>query len=64
MVQKIDLYPLGSLLELSDGRFAEVLDNENQMRPVIRLEDSGEVLDLYRDRHCLSLVIRRVVRAS
>ncbi len=64
LVRKIDLYPIGSVVELSDGRMAEVIDNENQMRPVIRLQKDGRELDLYRDRQCLSLVIRRVVRAG
>lgn len=61
LVRKIDPYPVGSRIELSDGRVAEVLDNENQMRPVIRMEGSGDILDLFRDRSCLCLVVRRVV---
>ncbi|MDL2252701.1 HD-GYP domain-containing protein [Ruminococcaceae bacterium OttesenSCG-928-I18] len=61
LVKKIDLYPVGSRVELSNGKFAEVVDNENQMRPIIRIEDTGEVLDLFRDRSCLSIVIKRIV---
>lgn len=64
LVRKIDLYPVGSVVELSDGRMAEVVNNENQMRPVIRLQEESRELDLYRDRSCLSLVIRRVVQAG
>lgn len=61
LVKKVDLYPIGSDIELSDGRVAKVVDNENQMRPVVQLENSGEFLDLYRDRKCLSIVIKRVL---
>ncbi len=61
LLKKVDLYPLGSRVELSDGRLAVVVNNENQMRPTIRLEDGGEAIDLFRDRHYLSLVIKRVV---
>lgn len=59
-LQRMELYPVGSRLLLSTGKFATVLSNENQMRPVVRL-DSGEIMDLYRDKQCRSMVITRLL---
>lgn len=60
-VKKMELYPVGSCIELSNGKLAIVLNNENQMRPVVRLATSGDILDLYRDRSCLSIVVNRLI---
>jgi len=60
-IKKLEIYPLASLVELSTGELAEVIDNENSMRPVVRLLDSGEILDLYGDYKNLNIVITRVL---
>lgn len=60
LVRKVDLYPIGSEVELSDGTAGTVVNNGNQMRPIVRLYD-GTLVDLYRDRSYLSVVIKRVV---
>ena len=60
-VKKVELYPVGGFVELSNRKIAVVLSNENQMRPVVRVVDTGEVLDLYRDRRCLSIVVNRLL---
>lgn len=60
-LEKLELYPLGSFLELSNGCICAVMDNENALRPVVRLIDTGEVLDLFRDANCRSIVIDRVM---
>lgn len=60
-VRKVELYPIGECVELSLGKDAIVLNNENHMRPVVRIMDTGEILDLYRDRSCLSIVVNRLI---
>lgn len=60
-VQKLELYPVGSSIELSNGKTAIVLANENQLRPMVRLLDTGEILDLNRDKKSLNIVVRRIV---
>lgn len=60
-LEKLELYPVGSFIELSNRKIAVVLNNENAMRPVVKMVDTGEVLDLYHDLRCLSLVITKVL---
>lgn len=60
-VRKVEVYSVGNYLELSDGSIAVVLNTEHRMRPVVRVLSTGEVLDLFRDRRCLTLVITRVL---
>ena len=61
LIRKIDLYPIGTCLELSNGTFAVVLDNENQLRPVVQLLHTKDTVDLYYDRNFLNVVIKRTV---
>jgi putative nucleotidyltransferase with HDIG domain len=56
-LKKLELYPVGSFVELSNGRVAAVISNAHAMRPRVRYIDSGEMLDLYNKRH-FSLTIR------
>ena len=58
---KVEIYPIGTKLELSNGKVAVVYNNENSMRPVVRVIPTGEILDLFRDRNCLNIVITRVL---
>jgi putative nucleotidyltransferase with HDIG domain len=60
-VKKMDLYPVGSQVELSNHERAVVLDNANSMRPIVRLISSGQSLDLFQDRNCRNMVIDRVL---
>jgi len=60
-VEKVELYPAGSYIELSDGRTALVLNTKNNMRPVVRFTDNGKTGDLYYDREFLSVVINRII---
>jgi HD-GYP domain-containing protein (c-di-GMP phosphodiesterase class II) len=59
-LDKVELYPVGSFVELSDGRLAKVLNNDNTMRPLVSALDTGEVIDLYGDRSALSLTIKQM----
>lgn len=61
LMVKVDLYPVGSSVELSNGELALVLDNENTMRPIVEILGRGDVVDLFRDRQYLSVVVRRTV---
>lgn len=60
-VQKVSLYPVGSYIQLNDGRVCVVMNNENHMRPVVRTLVSGKILDLGRDQQRFNLVITRIV---
>ena len=57
-IKKIDPYPKGTLVELSNDKIAIVVDNEFPMRPVVQTLSNGEILDLNNDRRCLSILIR------
>jgi HD-GYP domain-containing protein (c-di-GMP phosphodiesterase class II) len=61
-LRKVELYPVGNFVELSNQQIAVVLSNENPMRPVVKTLDGGQILDLYWDRSCLSLTIKRFFR--
>ncbi len=60
-IKKLALYPVGALVELSNRKIGCVVDNEHAMRPIVRLTDTGDILDLYLDFSCLNLTIRRVI---
>ena len=60
-LSKVDVFPLGTKLELSDGTMAVVYNNENTLRPVIMLVPGGEILDLARDKNCRNIIITRVI---
>lgn len=59
-------YPVGGRVLLNDGRYATVLsNNQNVLRPVIRVENPGgstEDIDLYNDFDHLSLAITSNVK--
>jgi len=59
-VDKIDFYPINTCIELNNGRTGVVIDNTNTMRPVLRMLDNDEVLDLL-GLNNLNLAIIRVV---
>lgn len=60
-LKKVDIYPVGSLVSLSNGKEAAVYNNEQPLRPVVRVLQTGEILDLYRDRNCLNIVISGII---
>ena len=45
-IKRIELYPLGSLVQLSDKRFGRVTSNRNPMRPSLQMEENGEIVNL------------------
>lgn len=54
-------YPIGTMLELSDGRHGVVIkDNQNVLRPVVRImgKFSGEEIDLMNDFRFLTLTVK------
>ncbi|MCL2216001.1 MAG: HD-GYP domain-containing protein [Defluviitaleaceae bacterium] len=57
---RLELYPNGSVLELSDKRRGVVVDNKNVQRPTIQLLDTGKPLNLANMEN-LSVVITKVV---
>jgi len=56
-LEKIQPYPLGSFVELSNGKLAMIVNNEHPMRPTVQVLETGQILDLYGDHRCLDLVI-------
>lgn len=57
LVKKIDLYPIGCRVMLSNGQVAEVLNNEIQQRPIVRVVETDKIMDLFRDRQYLNIVV-------
>lgn len=59
-IKKLELYPVNTCVELSNHQRGIVTDNRNSMRPVLRMLDTDDTLDLM-DRGSLDLVITRVL---
>lgn len=59
--QKLVLYPINTVVELSNHQRGVVIDNEIKTHPIIKLDDSDEVLDLNKN---LNIVIARVVNPN
>lgn len=58
-LKKLEIYPVGSFVELSNGKIALVVNNENQLRPIVRMvEPPNETVDLC-DKSMLNVVITR-----
>jgi HD-GYP domain-containing protein (c-di-GMP phosphodiesterase class II) len=55
----VELYPLNSVLVLSDKRLGIVIDNKNMLRPILKMLDTDEILDLY-DLDNLTLMIEQI----
>ena len=56
---KLELYPVNTIVELSDKRLGIVINNSNASRPILQMLGSDEVVDLS-DMSNMSLVIMRV----
>ncbi len=53
-------YPVGDKVVLSDGRNATIVSNNtNVLRPVIKIDATGEIIDLYNDFKSLTLTIKK-----
>ena len=59
-IGKLELYPVNSIVQLSDKRLAIVVDNTNSMRPIVRTLNDGALLDLM-GLNNLNLIITEVV---
>ena len=59
-LESIKLYPINTVLELSDKRQGVVIDNTNSMRPILRMLDDGSTLDLL-GKDNLSLMVTVVM---
>ena len=55
-IRRIELYPIGSVLHLSDKRIGVVTANHNPMRPTLKIKDTGEIVDMASFEH-LNLVV-------
>ncbi len=61
-VKEMEMYPVGSFVELNNGKVAVVVDNrESQLRPVIRMiEPPHETIDLLHDKSTYTTVITKL----
>ncbi|MCL1882760.1 MAG: HD-GYP domain-containing protein [Defluviitaleaceae bacterium] len=58
--KNLQLYPMGTTVELSDNRRAVVVNNDNVLRPSVRVAYTGELIDLSESSN-LNLAIVKVV---
>ncbi|MCL1976406.1 MAG: HD-GYP domain-containing protein [Firmicutes bacterium] len=61
LMNKLELYPVGSVVCLSSGQKAVVIDNKNTLRPLLRLLENDAVIDLYTDFSKLNLTINNIL---
>ena len=45
-VRRIELYPIGSTVQISDKRYGQVINNRHPMRPTLKILESDEIIDL------------------
>ena len=59
-INKIEFYPVGSFVELSNGKKAVVIGHVNQLRPIVRTIDRPhKTLDLFSDSKTYRIVIQK-----
>lgn len=59
-LDKLILYPVNTKLQLSDGRLCYVEENENALRPVVKISGTNELVDLHDDKHS-DIIITKVI---
>lgn len=59
-IDKLELYPINSVVELTNNRLGLVVDNTDNLRPTLRMLDDGSIVDLM-NLDNLSLIITRVM---
>jgi len=59
--KKVSLYPINTIVELSNKELGVVVENTNTMRPILKMLGDGQMLDLSSVAN-LSLVIEKVIR--
>lgn len=60
-LSKVELYPVGSCVQLSNGKTYVVIDNHNNLRPIVRsVNDPAEIIDLQEDKEAHKLTIVQV----
>ncbi|MCL2873808.1 MAG: HD-GYP domain-containing protein [Defluviitaleaceae bacterium] len=57
-IDKLELYPINTCLELSNGRFGVVINNEYAMRPIIQMTDNNEIVDLLSFENLSHMIVR------
>jgi len=60
---RLELYPVGCVLELSDKRYGVVIDNEDAKRPIVKIHGSDDIVDLA-SLKCLTISITGVVHSN
>ena len=62
-IKKLTQYPLNAVVEITGNRIGVVVNNHNDLRPIIRMNDTHELLDLSVSPN-LSIMITRVFNPS
>ncbi len=60
-MRTLELYPVNSLVELSDGKIGRVINNDYSLRPMIQLIGEDTVLDLRRDYKLLNVTVKHAI---
>jgi HD-GYP domain-containing protein (c-di-GMP phosphodiesterase class II) len=60
-IKRVEVYPVGCFVELSNDQIAVVLGSKNVLRPVIRVLNTNDTVDLSTDRRYLSVVIKHII---
>lgn len=60
--KRLEPYPVGSMVELSDSQTAVVMDTQHPTRPIIKIVKTGETVDLFNDKTRLNIVINRILQ--
>jgi len=63
LLRRIEFYPVGVCVELSNKNIAVVLDNsQSKLRPIVRIVNSNAYIDLNKDQNFLDVTIIRTVK--
>ncbi|MCL2839672.1 MAG: HD-GYP domain-containing protein [Defluviitaleaceae bacterium] len=61
--KRLVLYPTGTFVQLSDSRIGVVVENENAMRPVVKILNTNDLIDLSNKKN-VDLSILRVIESK
>ena len=61
--KRLVLYPLNTIVDLSDGKRGIVIENENALRPVVQLLDTEEKIDLSIPKNLSNTIVKVVTNS-
>lgn len=65
-LKSVILYPVGSIVKLSNGELATVVENISSvpLRPTVVSLSTGKVYNLSEDRNCIGIVILDIIKKA